>query len=122
MTSRTAPFTLVLVLAFVLITWVFGWWGVALLAFLAGALAWSSDGRPWITALAAALAWGALLLTNVTGGRFATLSSSLSGVMRIPAAALVVATIIFAALLAWSGAVLGGELGRLVARRRTRTA
>lgn len=121
MTNRTVPFLLLLVLAFGLLTWMFGWWGVAALALAAGAFASSREGRPWITALAAALAWGALLVTDVMGGRFPALSSSLAGVMGRPAAALVVVTVAFAALLAWSGAVIGGELGRLAARGRSST-
>jgi hypothetical protein len=121
MTNRTVPFLLALVIAFALLTWLFGWWGVAVLAVVAGAFASARDGRPWITALAAALAWGALMLTDAMGGRFSALSSSLAGVMRLPATALVLATVTFAALLAWSGAVIGGELGRLATRGRSRT-
>jgi hypothetical protein len=52
------------------------------------------------------------------GGRFATLAASLAGVMRVPAPALLLVTLLFAALLAWSAAVVGGEIGRLARAKR----
>jgi hypothetical protein len=39
-------------------------------------------------------------------------------VLRVPAGALLVVTLLFGALLAWSAAVVGSELGRLVHQRR----
>jgi len=41
------------------------------------------------------------------------LATSLAGVMRAPSAALLVVTLLFGALLAWSAAVVGSEIGRL---------
>ena len=52
------------------------------------------------------------------GGRFVTLAASLAGVMRVPAPALLIVALLFAALLAWSAAVVGGEIGRLVRAKR----
>lgn len=102
-----------------LLTWSLGWWGVVVAALVAGAMLSHRRGVHWLVALAAITAWGALILVNSVGGRFATLASSIAGVMRIPAALLVIVTLLFGALLAWSAAVLGSEIGRLARRERT---
>jgi hypothetical protein len=97
-------------------TWVVGWWGVALAAFVVGALQWQRRGIAWLAALAAVVAWSALLLMDVMGGRFGALASAIAGVMRVPAAAIVVVTLLFAALLGWSAGVVGSEVGQVVRR------
>jgi hypothetical protein len=38
--------------------------------------------------------------------------------MRLPPALLVIVTLLFGALLAWSAAVIGSEIGRLARRER----
>ena len=48
------------------------------------------------------------------GGRFDALATSVAGVLRAPSVALLVVTLLFGALLAWSAAVVGSEIGRLV--------
>ena len=101
-----------------LLTWLVGWWGVVVAALVAGALLHLRRGAAWLVALAAIVAWGALILFNAVGGRFATLSATVAGVMRVPPAVLVIVTLLFGALLAWSAAVLGAELGRLARRDR----
>ena len=107
------PFV-VTALAVALLTWLLGWWGVAVAALVAGALLWRRRAGAWLVALAAVVAWGSLLVVDSIGGRFATLASSLAGVMRVPAPALLIVALLFAALLAWSAAVVGSEIGRLV--------
>lgn len=97
-------------------TWILGWWGVVVAAFLVGVLHWKCAGLVWIVALSAIAAWSVLLLADSAGGRFNALSASIAGVMKIPAALLVVVTLLFAGLLAWSAAVVGSEIGRLIAR------
>jgi len=74
---------------------------------------WRRPGAPWLVALAAVVAWGALIVVDALGGRFSALATSIAGVLRAPAAALLVVTLLFGALLAWSAAVVGGEIGRL---------
>jgi hypothetical protein len=101
-----------------LLTWALGWWGVVVASLVAGAVLWRRRGVAWIVALATITAWGALILVNSVGGRFATLASSIAGVMRFPPALLVIVTLLFGALLAWSAAVLGSEIGRLARRER----
>jgi hypothetical protein len=100
------------------ITWLGGWWAIPVLALCAGRTLRARDGEPRLVALAAVLAWGALLLVDAAGGRFGELSAVLGGVLGVPAPALVVVTLLFAALLGWSGAVVGCELGRLLMRER----
>jgi hypothetical protein len=103
------------------LTWLVGWWGVVIAALIAGALLWRRRGVAWLIALAAVVAWSSIILANAVGGRFATLASSVAGVMRVPPALLVLVTLLFAALLAWSAAVLGSEIGRVVRSGRTPT-
>ena len=103
---------LVTALAVAALTWVVGWWGVVIAALLAGVVLWRRRGAAWLVALAAIVAWSALILTNAVGGRFATLASSIGGVMGVPPALLVIVTLLFGALLAWSAAVLGSEIRR----------
>ena len=100
-----------------MLTWVFGWWGVVIAAFVAGAVL-KRRGAAWLVALAAVVAWGALLAANALGGRFPSLAASIGGVLRVPAVALIVVTLLFGALLAWSAAVVGGEIGRLARTKR----
>jgi hypothetical protein len=96
---------LILALTFALGTAV-AWWVLPVLAALAGA--WLRRGSD--AALAAVIAWGCLLLIDAVGGRFAALAASLGGVMGLPPAVLIVVTLAFAALLAWSAATLAASL------------
>ena len=100
-------------LAVAALTWLLGWWGVVVAALIAGVMLWQRRGAPWLVALAAVVAWGALIVVDTLGGRFSVLARSLAGVMRAPSAALLVVTLLFGALLAWSAAVVGSEIGRL---------
>jgi hypothetical protein len=102
---------LVTALATAALTWLLGWWGVVLAALVAGA-ALRRHGAAWTVALAAVVAWAALLAVDAVGGRFSTLASSLAGVMGVPVPALLLVTLLFGALLAWSAAVVGTEIGR----------
>jgi Na+-translocating ferredoxin:NAD+ oxidoreductase RnfD subunit len=99
------------------LTWLLGWWGVAVAALIAGVLLRRRRGAAWLIALAAVVGWSALIVVDTIGGRFSTLAASISGVMRVPAPALLVVTLLFGALLAWSAAVVGSEAGRLARAR-----
>jgi hypothetical protein len=94
------------------LTWLVGWWGVVVAATVAGTILWRRRGVSWLVALAAIVAWSTLILLDSARGRFATLASSLGGVMGVPAPMLIAVTLLFAALLAWSAAVLGSEIAR----------
>ena len=67
-------------------------------------------------ALAGAVAWGALLVADAAA--FGTVARTLAGVLRIPAPALVLRTLAFPALLAWSAATLAAAVRPRVASRR----
>ena len=100
-------------LAVAALTWLLGWWGVVVAALIAGVLLRRRPGAAWLVAFAAMVGWGALIVVDMLGGRFSTLAASISGVMRVPVPALLVVTLLFGALLAWSAAVVGNEAGRL---------
>jgi hypothetical protein len=100
------------------LTWSLGWWGVVLGALAIGATAWRERGVAWITALAAVAGWSALLIVDAAHGRFAALATTISGVIRVPTAALLCVTLLFAALLAWSAAVIASEIASGMDQRR----
>lgn len=112
-----------LVLAFALATWAGGWWTVPIVAFVAGTRERSGGAKPSGIAIAAAVAWGVLLIVSSTTAAFATLVRELAGIMALPGAAIVLLTLLFPALLAWSAAALGGALfGRGAAPARAKGA
>ena len=108
-------------LSVAVLTWLLGWWGVVVAALLAGSVLWRRRGVAWLVALGAIVAWSALILLDATRGRFAVLSYLLGGLLGVPPLALVAVTLLFAALLAWSAAVLGSEIGRIALARRPTT-
>jgi hypothetical protein len=105
-----------LALAVALLTWLAGWWAVLVVALAAGWLWRAARGRAGTVALGAALGWGALLAMDALSPRFAALGAVLGGVLPLPAIALAIVTLAFAALMGWSGAVIGSALGRLTTR------
>jgi hypothetical protein len=107
----------VLVITLGALTWVAGWWGVALGSLVIGIVYWRRRGIVRIATLAAVAAWSALLVADAVGGRFGALASVIGGVLRIPSTGLVAMTLLFAALLAWSSTVIGTELARLTTSR-----
>jgi hypothetical protein len=97
---------LLLAAAFAIATVVLGWWSVPIVA-AAGAVVRRGIPRTvWMAALAAALAWAALLAWLAARGPLGVLATQLAGVMTLPAVVLPLVTVIFPALLAWSAAQL----------------
>jgi hypothetical protein len=96
------------------LTWLLGWWGVVLAALVAGVVLRYRRGAAWLVALAAVVAWAVLLAVDAVGGRFSTLAGAVAGVMQVPVPALLLVTLLFGALLGWSAAVVGSEIGRRV--------
>lgn len=92
-------------------TWVAGWVAVPVLALVAGLVMW----RPSTVALGASLAWAILLAINAVVGAMGRVASTLGDVMGLPWPAVIVATLLFPALLAWSAAALGGAARSLQA-------
>jgi hypothetical protein len=107
---------LIVALAMAVLTWMVGWWAVPLVAVAAGAVLWRRRGIAWLIALASAGAWGAIVLVDAARGRLPVLAATLGGLLKVPGALLLAVTLLFAALLAWSAAVIGAELGRFVRR------
>ena len=97
-------------------TWGLGWWGVAVVAVIEGFLYRADGGRAWQAALAATEGWLLLLVFDTLSGPMARVASTLSGAMAIPAPLLLLATLLFPALLAGSVAVVAAELGILLAK------
>lgn len=93
------------VVAFAGLTWGFGWWAVPALA-----LTWGWRGRAGEIALAALLGWAALLVVQHLRAPLLPLAGRAGGVFGLPAWGLLVLTPLFAALLAWSAAILARAL------------
>lgn len=82
-------------------TWLAGWWGVGIVA-----LAWGWRGRARDAAVAALLAWGALLAWQAAAAPLVPFATRLGGIFSLPGWAILVLTPLFAALLAWAAAAL----------------
>ncbi len=104
------------------LTWFVGWWGVAIVALLIGFAYRSEGGRPWRVALGAGEGWAILLLIDTFGGRFGRVATIVAGSMSLPAAGVLVATLLFPALIAWSGATVAAAFGQAVRRSGSQTA
>jgi hypothetical protein len=98
-------------------TWVVGWWGVPLIAAVVGVVLCTRRGIAGLTALAAVIAWSVLIIVDGASGRFGALARAVAGTLTLPASVLLTVTLLFSALLAWSAAALGVEIGRLRRRR-----
>lgn len=110
-------FVIFVAVAIAALTWVIGWVGVLLAALIVGFVFHREGGGGWRIALAAALAWGALLVVDAVSGPFGALSAMLGGVLRLPGAVLVLLTLAFPAALAWSAATVVAEVRRMLATR-----
>jgi hypothetical protein len=89
-------------------TAVCGWWGVGIAALVWGAWA----GRARVVAVAAVCAWSGVLVWTAGSGAFGTLITELGQIARAPGWVLVVATVVYPGVLAWSAAVVGrGVMG-----------
>ncbi|CAN5373039.1 hypothetical protein BH09GEM1_BH09GEM1_30410 [soil metagenome] len=92
-------------------TWILGWWGVAIVAIIAGALNHAERGRPWRVALGCLMGWALLMLVDLAVGPLYRVTKLVSGAMSISAVALILVTLLFPALIGWSGATLGARGG-----------
>jgi hypothetical protein len=96
---------LLLAEAFAVTSYGIGWWSVPIVA-AAWALFSRDVNRARVAALCAAGGWATLLLLDVAKGPVAAMASRLGGVMGVPSVVLLLATLVFPALLAWSAAAL----------------
>lgn len=118
---RNALGFLSLTLAFALATWVLGWIAVPVVAVVFGALATRSR-TPVESLTAATLAWLALLAVQAARGPVGDVARVLGGVVGVPPWVILLVTLLLAASLAWSGAVLGREIARAARTGRQRRA
>ena len=94
---------LVLVVGLTLATWLMGWWAVPALGALWGAVR-GLQRDALAAGLAAMVAWGLLLGHASIRGPVAELAVTLGGILNVPAAVLVLMTLLFSGLLAASSA------------------
>ncbi|MES2180341.1 MAG: hypothetical protein V4550_20980 [Gemmatimonadota bacterium] len=106
-------FHLVIAIAMAACTWVAGWWGVAIVALIAGFIYRERRGRAWLVALGATEGWILLLIVDAAFGPLRMLGDTLGGAMSLPPATLYLLTLLFPALLAWSGAMFAASIGQL---------
>lgn len=90
-----------LIFAMLAATWIASWWGLALVA-----AAWGWRGRAMDAAIAAFVAWMALLAWVASTGAIRPFAARLGGIFSLPAWAMIVVTPLFAALLAWGAAAV----------------
>lgn len=109
-TTRASLRIVLLATAFALGTWILGWWAVPLLGAVWGLM---RRGMPRFASafIAAALAWSALLAFHATGGSMGRLTIVMGGIFSVPGAAMLVITVLFAALLAGCAAQVAGIAG-----------
>jgi hypothetical protein len=91
--------------AFAVATFGLGWWTVPIIA-AAYALASTNPNRARTAAVCALGGWATLLLLDTAKGPVGAMATRLGGVMGLPGFVLLLLTLIFPALLAWSAATL----------------
>ena len=102
---------MILTSALALGTAVVGWWSVPVLGLAYGV--WTGERRAGATAgISAFLAWSALMLWNWFEGPLAELSESLGAVMGLPGWTLLIVTVLFPTVLAWTAAGVGTAIRR----------
>ncbi len=113
MTTRLLIYrALFVIAAMILATIAIGWWGVLFVA-VAFALVDRRWSVPAESGVAAAVAWLLLfLVSSVLHG--SALIGLMSAAMSLPAFALPLLTVVFPALLAWSGATAAAALAHLL--------
>jgi hypothetical protein len=99
------------------LTWLLGWWGVALAALILGFVFRNEGGRAWRVALGASEAWAILLVIDMLLGPLGRVANTLGGAMSIPSPALLLVTLLFPVLLAWSAAAVAAEVGSALSAR-----
>ena len=108
-------------LAVAILTWLVGWWAVVVVALVAGALPVRLRLGGGMMAAAGALGWTMLLARHALHPAFATLLQRVGGVLQLPGVALLAVALLYAALLGWSGATVGGAVVRALRRRESLT-
>ena len=101
-----------LALSFGIGTWVLGWWSVPLFAAIAAAVARDVPRQGVAAALAASIAWGALLAWSAIPGSVWSFARIAGGAMGVSGPLLILMTLAFPAAVAWSAASVTQRLTR----------
>lgn len=101
-----------LTLSFGIGTWILGWWAIPLFAAVAAVLARDVPHQAVAAALAAAIAWGALLAWSAIQGSVWSFARIAGGAMGVSGLLLILMTLAFPAALAWSAASVTRVLTR----------
>jgi hypothetical protein len=109
---RFAVRVTLLALAFLIGTAILGWWAVPLFAAIGAVVARTVRHQPAAATLAAVLAWGALLGWSAVQGSVWAFGRLAGGAMGMSGAALILATLIFPAALAWTATVVSQSFSR----------
>jgi hypothetical protein len=92
---------------------------VLIAAVISGFVFRAEGGGGWRIAVAAALAWAGLIAIDAVSGPVRVVGAKVAGVIGVPSAVLVLVTLVFPALLAWSAATLvSAVLRRRIAKQR----
>jgi hypothetical protein len=83
-----------------------GWWTVPLIAAVLALL----RARPWHASVAAVAAWSLLLGRDAAASPLMPYADRLGGLFGLPGVVLVLLTVLFAGLLAWSAATVVDSL------------
>jgi hypothetical protein len=100
---------MVVAAAFAAATWLLGWWAVPVLALIAGAL--RATWAPWLVGSGAGLGWLGMILASDRDGSLGRLLGRLGALLGVPGWTILALAVGFAALLGWSGARLGAQMG-----------
>jgi hypothetical protein len=92
--------------AYAIGTFWLGWWAVPVIAILWGLIASGTRRAVLHSTLAAAIAWSVLLLWTTRAAHH-TIAHQLSSATGLHAAVLLIVTVLFPTILAWSGTMLG---------------
>lgn len=101
-----------LALSFGIGTWILGWWAIPLFAAVGAVLARDVPHQAGAAALAAAIAWGALLAWSAIQGSVWAFARIAGGAMGVSGLLLILMTLAFPAALAGSAASVTRFLAR----------
>jgi hypothetical protein len=103
---------ILLAISFGIGTWILGWWSVPVLAAVAGGLARDIPRQAIAAGVAAAVAWGALLAWTAITGSVWSFSRVVGGAVGVSGPLLILLTLLFPAVLAWSAAAVAQFVAR----------
>ncbi len=109
--ARIALRLVFLALVFALGTAWYGWWSIPVIAFVYSLMDRAQWHRGWLTAAAAILAWGGILVYGVLHSPASWANSQrIAAMLQVQPWFLVALTLLFAAALAGPAAVLGAAI------------